>query len=240
MKILHVLGQRPEKTGSGIYLHAMMRKAREQGLSVHMLAGVPEGPLPDLEDLTAGECSYVFFESGELPFAVPGMSDVMPYKSSLFRDLKSGRLAAYQTAFGRELKKAVDRFQPDVIHSNHLFVLTALVRKLFPQVPLVTTCHGTDLRQYHNCEHLRAFVKAYSQRIDRVIALTHDQKDDIVRTLGIPPGQIVVTGGGYDETCFNRAPKSPEGPVQILYAGKFIIAVGVGIGYHFIFAELAG
>lgn len=227
MKILHVLGQRPEKTGSGIYLHAMMRKAQEQGLTVHMLAGVPAGPLPDLEDLAAGVCSHVFFESGELPFAVPGMSDVMPYKSSLFRDLKGGRLRAYQAAFGRALEKAVERFRPDVIHSNHLFVLSALVRKLFPQLPLVTTCHGTDLRQYHNCEHLRAFVKTYCRQIDRVIALTHDQKEAIAGTLGIPRGRIVVTGSGYDETRFNRVPKTLDGPVQILYAGKFNRSKGV-------------
>ena len=106
-------------------------------------------------------------------------------------------------------------------------VLTALVRKLFPEVPLVTTCHGTDLRQYHNCRHLRPFVRKYCRDINRVIALTHDQKDDIMQAYDIPPDRIVVTGGGYDETIFNRAPKSPAGTVQILYAGKFNRSKGV-------------
>ena len=155
------------------------------------------------------------------------MSDVMPYDSSLFSDLKDERLSAYQGAFGRALHAAVCRFQPDVIHSNHLFVLTALVRKLFPEIPLVTTCHGTDLRQYHNCRHLRPVVKKYCRRIDRVIALTRDQKAEIARTYDIPSTQIVVTGGGYDETVFNRAPKSKAGTVQILYAGKFNRSKGV-------------
>ena len=31
LKILHVLGQRPDATGSGIYLQAMMREAAARG-----------------------------------------------------------------------------------------------------------------------------------------------------------------------------------------------------------------
>ena len=227
MKILHVLGQRPEKTGSGIYLHALMRRAQESGLSTHMLAGIPAGARPELEDLAPGASSYVHFETDDLPYPVTGMSDVMPYKSSLFRDLKGARLSAYKRVFGRALQEAVDRFQPDIIHSNHLFVLTALVRRLLPDLPLVTTCHGTDLRQYRNCRHLRPFVKQYCRGIDRVIALSRDQKAEITRTYAIPPERIVVTGGGYDDTLFNRAPKAVAGTVQILYAGKFNRSKGV-------------
>lgn len=99
----------------------------------------------------------------------------------------------------------MNNFHPDIIHTNHLFLLSALVRKLFPDLPIVTTCHGTDLRQYVNCPHLRHFVKRYCQQLDRVIALTNDQKTEIVHTYEIPPEKIIVAGGGYDETVFNRA-----------------------------------
>ena len=227
MNILHVLGQRPEKTGSGIYLHSIMRKAQEHGFSNHLLAGIPAGNGPELEGLAPEDCSYVYFESDRLNFPVTGMSDVMPYKSSLFKELQGERLDAYKAAFEAALQQTVGRFQPDVIHANHLLVVTALVRKLFPDIPLVATCHGTDLRQFHNCPHLRTFVKKYCRRIDRVIALSGDQKREISRTYDILPEKIVVTGGGYDETIFNRAPKSTAETVQILYAGKFNRSKGV-------------
>ena len=173
------------------------------------------------------EVSYVFFDSEPLNFSVPGMSDVMPYKSSLFKELKGGRLTAYKTAFTHVLQTAVKRFDPDIIHTHHLFLLSALVRKLFPDIPVVATCHGTDLRQYNNCIHLRGFVKRYCQNIEKVIALTADQKKDIGRLYGIPSNNIVVVSGGYDETMFTRAPKSPAGTVQILYAGKINRSKGV-------------
>jgi glycosyltransferase involved in cell wall biosynthesis len=91
----------------------------------------------------------------------------------------------------------------------------------------VATCHGTDLRQYNNCPHLRRYVKRYCRRLDKIIALTADQKKDINRQYGIPLHQIVVVGGGYDQTMFTRAPKSVAGTVHILYAGKFNRSKGV-------------
>ena len=227
LKVLHVLSQRPEMTGSGIYLEAIIKESEKHGFSNYRVAGVPAGSRDPAKAESEDHGAYVFFESEPLDFAVPGMSDVMPYRSTLFKDLKGDRLARYKKAFTGVLEAAVKRFDPDIIHSNHLFLLSALVRKLFPDIPVVTTCHGTDLRQYHNCIHLRSYVKRYCQQLDKIIALTSDQKADIVRIFGIPSNKIVVVGGGYDQTLFTRTPKSPAGIVQILYAGKLNRSKGV-------------
>ena len=221
LKILHVIGQRPEMTGSGIYLEAIIRESQKHGFSNYWVAGVPAGRTHPLKEVPQVKGSFVFFESESLDFPVTGMSDVMPYKSSLFKELKGKRLTAYKSAFTPVLQAAEKQFNPDIIHTNHLFLLSALVRKLFPDVPVVATCHGTDLRQYNNCPHLRCFVKFYCRDLDKIIALTSDQKKDISRLYGIPSKKIVVVGGGYDETLFTRVPKSAAETVQILYAGKF-------------------
>ncbi len=221
LKILHVLGQRPEMTGSGIYLEAIIRESQKHGFLNYWVAGVPDGWIHPLKDEPQVKGSFVFFESESLDFPVTGMSDVMPYKSSLFKELKGRRLTSYKSAFTHVLQTAEKQFNPDIIHTNHLFLLSALVRKLFPDVPLVATCHGTDLRQYNNCPHLRCFVKFYCRDLDKIIALTSDQKKNISRLYGIPSKKIVVVGGGYNETLFTRVPKSAAETVQILYAGKF-------------------
>ena len=125
MKILHVIGQRPEKTGSGIYLQAIAQESKKHGLLNYMVAGVPLDDIPDLTSIPRDCCQYVQFGSddrseGHLGFPVTGMSDVMPYKSSLFRELKDDRLDAYKTAFSKTLQKAVDLYRPDIIHTHHL------------------------------------------------------------------------------------------------------------------------
>jgi hypothetical protein len=40
LKILHVIGQRPEMTGSGIYLEAIIRESQKRGFSNYWIAGV--------------------------------------------------------------------------------------------------------------------------------------------------------------------------------------------------------
>jgi len=227
LNILHVLGQRPEMTGSGIYLEALIKESKKHGFTNYRIAGVPAANVPPQANDNVTNSSYVLFETQSLDFPVTGMSDVMPYKSSLFKDLKGRRLTAYKAAFARVLRTAVHQFQPDIIHTNHLFVLSALVRKLFPHVPMVATCHGTDLRQYNNCPHLRAYVRRYCRQLDRIIALSADQKRDIQHLFGLPPDKIVVVGGGYDGTVFTRVPKKPAGTVQLLYAGKLNRSKGV-------------
>ena len=191
LNIMHALSQRPEMTGSGIYLNALVRESAAHGHSNHCVVGVPPDGSQCPPGLPETNCSRVVFETGSLDFPVPGMSDVMPYKSSLFKDLKGRNLAAYQAAFARTLQDAVARFNPDVIHTNHLFLLSALIKKLFPDVPVVATCHGTDIRQYENCRHLRCFVKYFCAKMDRVIALTDDQQRIISRMYGIPPTLIL-------------------------------------------------
>ena len=227
LRVLHVIGQRPEMTGSGIYLESVITESTKHGLSTYRVAGVPIGRHNPSNDAQPTKASYVFFDSEPLDFSVPGMSDVMPYQSSLFRELKGRRLTAYKRAFTHVLQTAVGRFNPDIIHTNHLFVLSALVRKLFPHIPVVTTCHGTDLRQYHNCPHLRRYARRYCVCLDKIIALTADQKKNISSLYGVPPEKISVIGSGYDKTTFRRVPKPAAGTVQILYAGKYNRSKGV-------------
>jgi len=214
-------------TGSGIYLEALIRESRKHGIACHRVAGVCAGSLDPSVDQPSVEGHYVFFESEKLDFPVVGMSDVMPYRSSLFSKLKGRRLTAYKAEFTRVLENAIFQFRPDILHTNHLFLLSALVRKRFPNLPMVTTCHGTDLRQIKLCPHLRRFVRRHCRRIDKIIALSVDQKMDVRRVYDIPEHAIAVIGGGYDDTLFYRGPKRFMGTVELLYAGKLNRSKGV-------------
>lgn len=228
LRILHVIGQRPEMTGSGIYLEALIRESRKHGITCYRVAGEPAGSQATSANRPSVDGDSVLFESAPLDFPIVGMSDVMPYRSSLFSELNGQRLTAYKAEFSRVLDGAVNRFKPDIIHTNHLFLLSALVRKRFPNLPMVTTCHGTELRQFEQCPHLRGFVRRYCRRIDQIIALTTDQKMDIQKVYDIPEDAIAIIGGGYDDTLFTHGPRRlTAGTIQLLYAGKLNRSKGV-------------
>lgn len=227
MKILHVLNQRPDSTGSGIYLQAMLREGAKRGFQNILLAGLPKGDLPSLTGLKPEEAHYVSFDGGDLSFEIVGMSDVMPYPSTKWRDLDILKLASYEEAFRNKLVHLVRASRPGLIHSHHLWILTALTRRLFPDLPLVSTCHGSDLRQFHFCEHLRQRVQAGCQKLQRIMALSQAQKSDIIRLFEVPEEKVEVVGAGYNQSLFYPAAKSFPEPVQLIYVGKLSRAKGV-------------
>lgn len=155
MKILHLLSQRPDSTGSGFYVREIIRESHTSGHTNILIAGAPAHDIPDLSSVPVDSVDFLCFESPELPFPIPGMSDVMPYRSTRFREMSDDQLQQYSDGFSMTIQSVVRKHQPDLIHTNHLWLMTSLVRQLFPDIPVVTSSHGTDLRQMVNCPHLR-------------------------------------------------------------------------------------
>jgi len=227
LKILHVLGQRPDATGSGIYLQAIMREAAARGHANVMIAGIQDDTAAELQGVAPEQCRFVRFNGADLPFAIPGMTDIMPYPSTRFMDLSDADRAIYEKAFTRVLTETVADFRPDIIHSHHLWLISSLVRRLFPGIPVVTSCHGTDLRQFQNCPHLRSRVLSGCRDLDAALALSGPQAEDIAQSYELPPERVVVTGAGYSDTLFKPAEKPVAPPVQVVYAGKLWNAKGL-------------
>ena len=227
MRILHIISQRPDSTGSGYYLQNILRLTSLAGHQNYLVAGAPAGGFPRIDWLGGESIRFVSFAGGDLDFALPGMSDVMPYESSAFGDLADDDLAAYEKAFAVAIAQAAQTFRPDVIHSHHLWIVTAIARRVLPDIPIVTSCHSTDLRQFMKCAHLRSRVLADCRKVERVLALGREQVGRIRALYGIPEDRIDLVGGGYDQDLFYWHTKGTPPPVHLLYAGKLSFAKGV-------------
>ena len=227
MKILHLLSQRPDSTGSGIYIQALLRQARLAGHENFLMAGIQADQRPTLPDLPPDRVSFIEFGGQDVSFPIVGMSDVMPYDSRRFNDLSELEIQEYEGAFEAKLRQAVAEFQPDLIHSSHLWLLSSLARRLFPELPMIAGCYGSDLRQFENCPQLRNRVLDGCEKLDGVLALSEAMKNDVQRLYGLDEGRIHIVGAGYDETLFARAERAAPDPVRLVYAGKLSNAKGV-------------
>ena len=227
LKILHLLSQRPYSTGSGIYVQAMIRQATACGYDNYLVAGVRSNGCDDTDCIEQDKSMFVNFHNADVSYHIPGMSDVMPYESTRFCDLSEEDLCEYEKAFSEILQNAVHRFKPDIIHSHHLWIVSSMTRQLFPNIPMVTTCHGSDLRQFQNCPHLQGRVLIGCRKIDVVMALSEAQKNEITRLYNLVPEKIIIAGVGYNESLFYLDTKPNPDPVQLVYAGKLSNAKGV-------------
>jgi glycosyltransferase involved in cell wall biosynthesis len=155
------------------------------------------------------------------------MSDVMPYESRTFGSLSAAELAEYETAFSRVLSAAVGKANPDVIHTHHLWILSSVARQLFPRIPMVASCHGSDLRQFQQCPRLQERVLRGCRGLDAVFALTTAQKTAIASLYELPLERVWVAGAGYDSRLFTLGVKPAPNPVQLIYAGKLSNSKGL-------------
>jgi glycosyltransferase involved in cell wall biosynthesis len=227
MKILHLISQHPESTGSGFYLQNIIDQAAAAGHSNFLIAGITGDRIPKIPGIDLECCRFVRFGDSDLNFAIPGMSNVMPYPSSRFNALNAEQLTTYARAFAETIRRATRAFSPDILHTHHLWLTSAVARTVLPDIPMVTSCHSTDLRQFVQCPHLQERVLPHCLKIDRVLALSHDQAEKIVEIYGIATEHIDIVGGGYDKELFVPGIKAQAPPINLLYAGKLSLAKGV-------------
>ena len=227
MKILHVLSQMPDFTGSGKTVQAIIRNASRKGHDNFLVAGIQNGFTPDPSLLPLDHTLFVRFNQGILDFPLPGMSDVMPYPSTVFSTMDKDQIQRYETAFKKVLIQAKERFNPDIIHSHHLWLVSKIARNIFGGRPMVTSCHGTCLRQYTLCPGLTDQLSTTLGKLDAVLCLSRHQKEQIIEIHGIAPDKLHVVGAGFDNDLFYPGTKPTKGPVQIVYAGKLSRAKGV-------------
>lgn len=198
MRILHLLSQRPGRSGSGVFLAAMVREAARRGYEQHAIAAGPRGTsAAELPPLADGELTPIVFPSEEAPFPVPGNSDVMPYPSTVFSQMTGTQIGQYLSACRRVMERVRDRFQPDLVHAHHLWLMTALAREVFADRPVIATSHNAELRQLVKAPHLAPRVLPGVRALDRIGVLTPRSVSDTVEAFGVSPEKIALTGAGF-------------------------------------------
>ena len=232
LKILHLLSQQPAKTGSGVALLAMVRHAADAGHLQRAVIGLPgDERLPEVEPLSPNEIFAAWFDRPPIEYLIPGMSDIMPYPSTRFSTFTTSMLENYLRVFSEVLKAAVQDFEPDIIHSNHLWLLTALARTQFPDTPLCVSSHGTELRQLKTASHLAPFVIGPCSAVDMVFALHQENKEKLVQAYGLPAETVEIIGAGFRDDFFKPSQDcvaaSDRKQLTIVYAGKISAPKGV-------------
>ncbi len=228
MRILHALAQRPGRTGSGVFLQQLFKIGLEKGFEQAVLAGVPINEQePDIDNLDLNNFYPVLFETYELNFPVVGMSDVMPYKSTKYSEIDKEMYDAYEKAFKKVIKEAVEKFKPDIVICNHIWLLSTFIKDLYPNLKVLTLCHGTDLRQLELAKNLASIVKQKAIRCEYFFALNSVQAQKIKKEFNVDDKQVVVSGSGYNPDMFFPIKREKNEKVKVVYVGKMSNAKGV-------------
>ncbi len=232
-RVLHVLSQCPELTGSGVTVDALVREAAARGWDQWVVCGIPAGqPIPRVGGLPFERVHAITFgRGGDLPFPVPGMSDVMPYQSTVWSRMTREQLDRYRAIWRTRLRRLIAAAAPQIIHVNHLWLVASLLHDLAPDVPSVLHCHATGLRQLVLCPHLAQEVVAGNRRHDRFVVLHDTAAAELAQSLAVDASRVHVVGAGYRDDLFHPHDVREESDRagQILFVGKFAAAKGLPV-----------
>lgn len=225
-KILHVIAQYPGKTGSGIFLQALVKEGSKKNYKQAVIAAT-SNKLEDVEFKDSNIKFYpVEFNNEKINFDIVGMSDIMPYNSTKYSDLTDEMFSTWQESFLDVIKKALEEFKPDIIIAQHLFLLTSMINKIKKNSKIIVLSQGTELRQLELVPKYKDIVISGCKEVDVVCALNRYQKEEIAKVYGIDENRIKIMGVGYDSDIFfshNNAKKHK----RIVYAGKISKSKGV-------------
>jgi phosphatidylinositol alpha-1,6-mannosyltransferase len=146
--------------------------------------------------------------------------------------LTAGQYVSFSLAAGRRLKKG----DHDLVHGHSMYGWGAAVAK---GGPMVVTCHGTQLNEYRatrattrdpnhtTTDYISYRMERYAaRRADAVIAVSEENRVDVVEQYGVPEERLRVVPNGIRPERFKEA--RPEGPT-ILFVGRLHQRKGVDV-----------
>lgn len=223
MRILHCIAQLPDATGSGIYFRSLYEGFAKNGIENGLVFACQDGLQRSFPD---AKYQYtVQFASKDLPFNIAGMSDIMPYPSTVYSSMSDEQLRLWKAAFSKALLNAKKKFNPDIVICHHLFILASIVKEIFKDRPIYIICHGTDIRQ--RLQHVE-FCKAnlsHTNDFDGYFTLSSADKTKLIELYNIDGEKINVTGGAYDKSIFK--PDGHKRGKRLFYCGKIAESKGV-------------
>ena len=218
MRILHVLAQLPIKTGSGVYFTNVIDGLKDFNVEqAAVYATTPEYNFNFVD-----EKFEVEFQGEDISFPIVGMSDIMPYENTLYKNMTDEMFESWQKAFRKKLIQARETFKPDVVITHHLWILSSMVCDIFEYEKVLGVCHNTDIRQAEKNPVMKEKYVLNLGKLDKILALSSGQIDEIAEEFNYPKENIINLGAGYNEKVFFPLKEYPKkDKVEIVYAGKF-------------------
>lgn len=226
MKVLHIIAQLPARTGSGVYCTNIIEGFKNYNYEQKVIFGCQD---EYSWNVLGEEDQYpVVFKRESLPFPIVGMSDVMPYENTTYSSMTEDMMEIWLDAFREKLEEVKQAFQPDILFAHHLWILTSLVREVFPNTKIIGLCHNTDLRQARMNPHLKERYVKKIHELDCVLSASEQQKDEIIEIYKIDRDRLIAIGGGFNQKIFYPPEeKTYDDKIKLVFCAKIDPSKGI-------------
>lgn len=195
MKILLINHFPLTGSGSGVYTYNIAKSLAKLGNEVCII--FPENELVEANEKIKLHPVYFNGVNNGIPFNFPCFT-THPRSTKTFYELTSNELNIYKDAFRKAIEKEIRDFQPDVIHSGHIWTLSNIAGDY--NIPLVITAHGTDLIGFEKSDIYKEDCYLAYEKAQKIITISKDNKNLVDNIFGSQKSELIPNG--YDPEVF--------------------------------------
>ena len=189
--------------GSGFYTKNVAKSLVDSGHEVRII--IPENTT-DIEHIEGVEIKPVFFKrneiiDGQLSFNF-GCFTTHPRSNITFNDYTEVQLETYIKAFEDAIENAIEEFNPDIIHSGHIWILSNIASKY--NIPTIITSHGTDIIGYNMWTRFHKYCNEAIERCSKVITISDSNKENVLNAFPNDKDKVIQLRNGYDQNIFEK------------------------------------
>jgi len=237
MRILIVNHFPLEGSGSGIYTKNLARELSEMGHTVKVI--IPEHQTMHYDKF---EVRTIVFkgpetENPDIDFNFPCFTS-HPRSVNTYYDLTDNEMMTYINTFVEVTKEEVDRFKPDIIHAQHLWITPYAAAQT--GVPYIVTAHGTDLKGFVKDDRYHKYALEGAHKASKIITISDQVDEEVSKLYKVEDEKKALVMNGYDENLFFPNGKTRtevlcdfgiEGEAKNLvsFAGKFANFKGIDV-----------
>ena len=176
------------RLGSGLFVRDLGRGLIEAGNEVQCLCTGTEPTSAERFPVETLICSSDT-EAADLSFDLP---DFLHRRTGevTFGEMTDDQISNYREVFRRRLDSLVDRYNPDIIHGQHIGLQGELI--LETGVPYVLTAHWSELVTFDQDSRIRALALQAAENAGRILVGSEWLRDRWRQTLDEPADQFQV------------------------------------------------
>lgn len=203
MKILLINHFPLQGSGSGVYVANIAKSLVKKGNDVCIITPENTSDLPDLKGIQLHPVFFKYEEkiSGQQDFNFPCF-DPHPRSSFLFNDMTDIQLEQYKNAFRKAISEEIIEFQPDIIHAQHIWIISDVAMEY--NIPVVVTSHGSDTMGYNWWPKFHDVMHKVVKNCNKIIAISNHSKELIGNIFEEGKEKIVTISNGYDKKYFYK------------------------------------
>lgn len=212
MRILFVNHFPLTGSGSGVYTANIAKALIRAG---HEVAIVFPENRSEYETYEKIKLYPVFFLNNEsisdneqLDFNFPCFT-THPRSTMNFAKMTENQKEKYVNAFKKKINEAIEEFNPDVVHAQHIWTLAGVSAECCKKfkIPMIATCHGTDLmgiqkEKENNISWGTNWAKKAVEYANAIITISADSNELAEQLIPEIKGKSKFIRNGVDTTVF--------------------------------------